>query len=71
MKTTLEQQLNGIIKRKSQATQLDNLIEGYKLCARTEGKSLKTIRITTTAVTTFRDFLNAKRFPSDVTEIGT
>ncbi len=71
METTLEQQLNGIIKRKSQATQLDNLIEGYKLCARTEGKSPKTIRITTTAVTTFRDSLNAKRFSSDVTEIGT
>ena len=62
METIIEDQINRIIERKSRATQLDNLIQGYRLYARTEGKSPKTIRITTTAVTTFRDFLNARRF---------
>jgi len=71
METKIEEQLDTIIERKSQATQLDNIIQGYRLYARTEGKSPKTIRITTTAITTLRDFLEAKGFSSDVTEIGT
>lgn len=70
METKLEEQLNSIIERKSRATQLDNLTQGYRLCARTEGKSPKTIGITTTAVTAFRDFLKAKGFSTNVTEIG-
>ncbi|MBA7477315.1 Tyrosine recombinase XerC [subsurface metagenome] len=68
--TKIEDQLNRIIERKSRATQLDNLIEGYKLCARTEGKSPKTIEVTTTAVTALRAFLEAKGFPTDVGKIG-
>ena len=60
METKIEEQLDTIIERKSQATQLDNIIQGYRLYARTEGKSPKTIRITTTAITTLRDFLEAK-----------
>jgi site-specific recombinase XerD len=70
MATNLKEQLNRIIERKSRATQLDTLIQGYRLCARTEGKSPKTIGITATAVTTFRDFLETNRLPTDVTEIG-
>jgi site-specific recombinase XerD len=70
MLTNLEEQLNRIVQRQSRATQLDNLIQGYRLYAQTEGKSPKTITITTTAVTTFRHFLETNRFPTDVTEIG-
>jgi len=71
MATNLEEHLQRIVEGKSRATQLDNLIQGYRLCAQTEGKSQKTIRITSTAITTLRDFLEAKGFSSDVTEIGT
>ena len=71
METKIEEQLDTIIERKNQGTQLDNIIQGYRLYARTEGKSPKTIRITTTAITTLRDFLEAKGFSSGVTEIGT
>jgi site-specific recombinase XerD len=46
------------------------MIQGYRLCARTEGKSENTIRIYTTALTTLKDFLEARRYPADVTEIG-
>ena len=71
MVTKIEDQLNRIIEGKGRATQLENLIQGYKLYARTEGKSPKTIEITTTAVTVFRAFLEAKGFSTDVGEIGT
>jgi len=70
MANNLQEQLNWIVERKNRATQLDNLIQGYRLHAQTEGKSQKTVRITTTAVTTFRDFLKANGFPTDVAEIG-
>jgi len=69
MVTNFEEQLSQIVERKSQATQLDNLIRGYRLYARTEGKSPKTIEITTTAVTALRALLEAKGFSTDVTEI--
>ncbi len=69
MVTKIEDQLNRIIEGKSRAAQLDNLIQGYRLYARTEGKSPKTIEITTTAVNTLRDFLEAKGFPTDVGKI--
>lgn len=71
METRIEEQLDRIIQRKSRATRLGNLIQGYRLYARTEGKSPKTIRITTTAVNTLRDFLEVRGLPTDVTEIGT
>ena len=71
MVTNLEEQLSQIVERKSQANQLDNLIQGYRLYARTEGKSPKTIEVTTTAVTSLRDFLEAKGFSTDIGEIGT
>ncbi len=70
METNLQEQLNRIVERKSKATQLDNLIQGYRLYAQTEGKSQKTISITITAATSLRDFLKANGFPTDVAEIG-
>ncbi len=38
MTTNLQQELDHTIERTSQATQLDTLVQGYQLCARTEGK---------------------------------
>ena len=70
MANNLQEQLNRIVERKNRATQLDNLIQGYRLYARTEGKSPKTITITTTAVTTLRDFLESSGFSTDVADIG-
>ena len=71
MTVKLQQEINQIVELKRGATQLDNLIQGYRLCARTEGKSDKTIRITTTALTTLRDFLGSRGYSTDVTEIST
>ncbi|HUU62881.1 MAG TPA: tyrosine-type recombinase/integrase [Dehalococcoidia bacterium] len=70
MAKNIQEQLNRIVERKSRVTHLDNLIQGYRLYARTEGKSPKTITITTTAVTTLRDFLESKAFSTDVADIG-
>lgn len=70
MTANLQEQIYKIVNHNSRITQLDNLIQGYRLCARTEGKSEKTIRITTTALTTLKDFLEARGYPTDVTEIG-
>ena len=57
MTANLQQELNHIIELKGQAARLETLIQGYKLCARTEGKSENTIRITNTALNTFKSFL--------------
>lgn len=62
MTAIIHEEINHIVEIKSRATHLDNLIQGYRLCARTEGKSEKTIRITTTALTTLA-FLHYKRDP--------
>jgi integrase/recombinase XerD len=70
MTANIQQEVNQIVELKSRATRLDNLIQGYRLCARTEGKSEKTIRIYTTALATLRAFLEARQYPADVTEIG-
>jgi len=70
MTVNLQQEINQIVELKRRATQLDNLIQGYRLCARTEGKSGKTIRITTTALTTLRDFLESRGYSTGVTEIS-
>lgn len=71
MTANLEEEINQIVELKNWTTRLDNLIQGYRLCARTEGKSENTIRITTTALTALKDFLEARRYPADVNEIGT
>jgi site-specific recombinase XerD len=70
MTASIQEEVNQIVRFKSRATRLDNLIQGYRLCARTEGKSEKTIRIYTTALTTLKGFLEARQYPADVTEIG-
>ncbi len=40
MAENLQEQLSQIIENKSRATQLANLIQGYRLCARTEGVTI-------------------------------
>ena len=71
MTANLQRELNYIIELKDRATRLDTLIQGYKLCARTEGKSDKTILIATTALNKLRQFLESKGYSTDVIEIGT
>jgi integrase/recombinase XerD len=70
MTANIQQEVNQIVDTKSQATRIDNLIQGYRLCARTEGKSENTIRIYTTALNTLRDYLKARQYPTDVTVIS-
>jgi len=64
MTANIHQQVNQIVEIKGRATRLDNLIQGYQLCARTEGKSQNTIRIYTTALTTLKGFLEARQYPA-------
>jgi len=70
MTANLQQELNHIVELKGRATRLDTLFQGYRLCARTEGKSENTIRIANTALTTLKGFLVSREYPTDVTEIG-
>ncbi len=70
MTANLQQELNRIVELKGQATRLDTMFQGYRLCARTEGKSENTIRILNTALTTLKGFLTSREYPTDVTEIG-
>ena len=70
MTANLQEEINQIVELKNRATRLDNLIQGYQLCARTEGKSNKTIRITTTALNTLKNFLESREYSTDVIEIG-
>jgi len=62
MTATIQEEINHIVELKSQVTRLDNLVQGYRLCARNEGKSEKTIQITLTALTTLRDFLESREY---------
>ncbi len=70
MTANLQQQVNHIAEQRSRASELENLIQGYRLCARTEGKSENTIRINLTALTTLKGFLASREYSTDVTEIG-
>jgi site-specific recombinase XerD len=70
MTANIHQEVNQVVEIKGRATRLDNLIQGYRLCARTEGKSENTIQIYTTALHALKYFLEARRYPADVTEIG-
>jgi site-specific recombinase XerD len=45
------------------------LLEGYQLCATTEGKSPNAIAIVTNSVSYFRDFLTSQGISTDVTRI--
>ena len=51
-------------------TSLNTLLETYQIQAKTEGKSLNTIRIYTTALRILQRFLERKRYSTDVTGIG-
>ena len=50
-------------------TELDTLVRGYRLCAATEGKSQKTIRITTSSLHTLKQFLEVKGYSTDINRI--
>ena len=56
--------------KKDSRTELDHLIEGYKLCARSEGKSRNTIDIVINSVNYFQSFLRSNRLPTDARHIG-
>ena len=71
MKDNLQQELNNIIETKSRATRLDAMLQGYRLCARTEGKSEQTITIATTSITSLKRFLESRKYSTDVIDIGT
>ncbi|MEE8194520.1 MAG: hypothetical protein V3T73_03340, partial [Dehalococcoidales bacterium] len=71
MTANIQQEISRIVESRNRATQLDNLIQGYQLCARTEGKSENTIRITKTALATLRGFLESRGYSTDTNEIGT
>ena len=51
-------------------TSLKCLVEGYRLCAATEGKSPNTIAIVTSSVGYFHAFLDARGLPTNVEAIG-
>ncbi len=70
MAANLQRELEHIVERRSQTTRLDTVFQGYRLCARTEGKSENTIRITCTALNALKGFLESKGYTDDVTEIG-
>lgn len=52
------------------ATDLARLVQGYRLCAQTEGKSRKTIAAVTSSVTYFERFLRSEGLTTDATQIG-
>ena len=51
--------------------ELGRLIEGYKLCAKSEGKSQNTIDIVSNSVNYFHDFLSTHGLPTNVRYIDT
>ena len=52
------------------STELGNLVEGYSLCARSEGISENTILLTRRAVTYLRNFLLRSGLPANAQSIG-
>jgi len=52
------------------STELGHLVAGYKLCARSEGKSKNTIDIVTNSVGYFEGFLRSEGLPTYVTQIS-
>jgi integrase/recombinase XerD len=65
-----QEQLKQPVKLGSKSTDIDTLLEGYRLCAQTEGKSPKTFEIARTAITSLRDFFLANGMSDDVIRIG-
>lgn len=71
---TLDHEINDFLEQaldKSAVTELSKLIEGYKLCARSEGISENTILLTGRAVSYFNNFLTGSGLPTNVESIGT
>jgi site-specific recombinase XerD len=54
----------------AQATDLARLIQGYRLCAQTEGKSKKTIETVAGSVAYLERFLRSEGLTTDATQIG-
>jgi integrase/recombinase XerC len=63
-------QCHSVIRKERTPTDLDTLIHGYRLCARTEGKSHNTISLNVTALRLFQEFLRAVQIPTDIDCIG-
>jgi hypothetical protein len=49
---------------------MGHLLQGYQLCAATEGKSPNAIAIVTNSVSYFRDFLVSQGISTDITQIS-
>ncbi len=55
---------------KNSVLELGNLIQGFKLCCQTEGKSPKTIEWYTTFLRRFLAFLGSRNYPADAAKIN-
>jgi site-specific recombinase XerD len=62
--------LEQTVDRAEASTELVNLIRGYQLCARSEGRSENTVELTTRAVGYLRNFLMRNELPTNVRLIG-
>ncbi|MBN1368300.1 MAG: tyrosine-type recombinase/integrase [Dehalococcoidales bacterium] len=69
MITILSPRLPYYVNHTGSPTDLNILAEGYRLCARTEGKSPNTITLNATALKIFEDFLETHGYPTDVNGI--
>ncbi|MFC2058158.1 tyrosine-type recombinase/integrase [Chloroflexota bacterium] len=56
--------------RRPGATELTNLIQGYRICAKSEGKSPRTVTIYTSGLNLLLDYLETMGLPTEVGEIG-
>ncbi len=56
--------------RRERKTEVEQLIEGYKFCARAEGKSNNYICLVASSVEFLRQYLEAKNLSTDVTKIS-
>lgn len=70
MADQIEDQINRILDRNGRTNCLDNLMQGYRLCARSEGKSDNTISNVITAVAGLRNFLESSGLSTDADDIG-
>ncbi|MFC1963139.1 tyrosine-type recombinase/integrase [Chloroflexota bacterium] len=56
--------------RREGASELLNLIQGYRICAKSEGKSPHTVTIYTSGLNLLLDYLEIMGLPTDVRDIG-
>jgi len=71
MAENLEKQLANVLERHRNNNDIEQLIWGYKVCAKTEGKTTGTLGIYITALKRFINFLKVNKYCQDVTEINT